>query len=151
MSDSRPTDCPFCGLPSERILAGNALALAVADAFPVSAGHALVISRRHVSSLFELTEAELAAVHELLRWMKDRLDESLKPGGYNVGVSVGAVAGQTVAHVHVHLIPRYAGDVGDRVGGVRNIIPGSARYPGAGPPAATVRGWHLLPPGSNSV
>jgi diadenosine tetraphosphate (Ap4A) HIT family hydrolase len=87
MSDSRPTDCPFCGLPPERIIASNALALAVADAFPVSAGHTLVISRRHVTSLFELTETELVAVHELLRRMKDRLDESLKPGGYNVGVN----------------------------------------------------------------
>jgi diadenosine tetraphosphate (Ap4A) HIT family hydrolase len=62
--------------------------------------------------------------------MKSRLDETLKPGGYNIGINVGEVSGQTVGHVHVHLIPRYAGDVADPVGGVRNIIPGRGRYPG---------------------
>jgi diadenosine tetraphosphate (Ap4A) HIT family hydrolase len=129
MSDFRPIDCPFCCLPAERILESNAQALAVADAFPVSAGHTLVIPRRHVRSFFELTEDEVAAVHTLLRRMKDRLVKSLNPGGFNIGVNVGAVSGQTVAHAHVHLIPRYAGDVPDPVGGVRNIIPGRGRYP----------------------
>jgi diadenosine tetraphosphate (Ap4A) HIT family hydrolase len=133
MSDFRPNDCPFCRLPAERILKCTARALAVADAFPVSAGHTLVIPRRHVTSFFELTEDEVAAVHQLLRRMKDRLDETLKPGGYTIGINVGAVAGQTVAHVHVHLIPRYAGDVADPVGGVRNILPGMGRYPGSAP------------------
>src|SRR5262245_59106978 len=71
MGDFRPSDCPFCCLPAARILEKNALALAVADAFPVSAGHTLVIPRRHVTSYFELTDAEVAAVHELLRRMKD--------------------------------------------------------------------------------
>src|SRR5262249_21344708 len=120
MSDFRPSDCPFCWLAPERILATNAQALAVADAFPVSDGHTLVIPRRHVTSFFELTEDEVTAIHELIRRMKDRLDEALKPGGYNIGINVGAAAGQTVAHVHVHLIPRYPGDVANPVGGVRN-------------------------------
>ncbi len=128
MNDCRPNDCPFCCLPADRILDSTPEALAVADAFPVSAGHTLVISRRHVASFFELTEDEVAAVHLLIRRMKDRLDESLKPGGYNIGINVGTVAGQTVAHVHVHLIPRFAGDVPDPVGGVRNIFPGRGRY-----------------------
>jgi diadenosine tetraphosphate (Ap4A) HIT family hydrolase len=131
MIDSRPSDCPFCWLPAERILETNARALAIADAFPVSPGHTLIIPRRHTTSFFELTEDEVAAVYELLRRMKDFLDDTLKPGGYNVGVNVGAAAGQTIAHVHVHLIPRYPGDVADPVGGVRNIIPGRRRYPGA--------------------
>jgi diadenosine tetraphosphate (Ap4A) HIT family hydrolase len=86
--------------------------------------------RRHLTSFFELTEDEVAAVYELLRRMKDRLDEAMKPGGYNIGINVGAVSGQTVAHVHLHLIPRYAGDVANPVGGVRNIIPGRGPYPG---------------------
>jgi diadenosine tetraphosphate (Ap4A) HIT family hydrolase len=129
MSDSNPNDCPFCCLPADRVLAANAEALAVPDAFPVAAGHALVIPRRHVASFFELTEAEMVGVNGLLRHLKERLDETLKPGGYNVGVNVGGVAGQTVAHAHVHLIPRYTGDVPDPVGGVRNIIPGRGRYP----------------------
>src|SRR5437867_3454278 len=92
MSDCRPTDCPFCSLPPGRILELNAQALAVADAFPVSPGHTLVIPRRHVISFFELTEDEVTAVHALLRRMKDRLDENLKPGGYNIGINFGAVA-----------------------------------------------------------
>src|SRR6516165_5020327 len=78
MSDFRPTDCPFCRLPAERILEANAQALGLADAFPVSAGHALVIPRRHVVSFFELTEGEVIAVHDLLRRMKERLDQTLK-------------------------------------------------------------------------
>jgi diadenosine tetraphosphate (Ap4A) HIT family hydrolase len=129
MRNSNPTDCPFCRLPGERILASNAEALAIADAFPVSPGHTLVIPRRHVTSFFELTGDEVAAVYELLGQAKDRLDETLEPGGYNIGINVGAVSGQTVAHVHVHLIPRYLGDVADPVGGVRNTIPGRGRYP----------------------
>jgi diadenosine tetraphosphate (Ap4A) HIT family hydrolase len=128
MSDFRPTDCPFCRLPAERILEANAQALGLADAFPVSAGHALVIPRRHVVSFFELTEGEVIAVHDLLRRMKERLDQTLKPDGYNIGINVGAASGQTIGHVHVHLIPRYAGDVAEPVGGVRNVIPGRGRY-----------------------
>src|SRR4051794_36801442 len=81
----RTTECPFCWLSPEPILATNAQALALADAFPVSAGHTLVIPRRHVTSFFELTEDEVTAVHELIRRMKDRLNETLRPGGYNRG------------------------------------------------------------------
>jgi diadenosine tetraphosphate (Ap4A) HIT family hydrolase len=132
MPDSRPTDCPFCCLPAERILAGNAQAVAIADAFPVSAGHSLIIPHRHLTRFFDLTEEEVTAVHALLRRMKDHLDETRNPAGYNVGINVGTAAGQTVAHVHVHLIPRYLGDVTDPVGGVRNIIPGRGWYPGTG-------------------
>lgn len=140
MSDFRTSDCPFCRLPTERILAANEQAVAVADAFPVSAGHALLIPRRHVVSYFELTEEEVVAVHALLCRMKDRLDETLKAGGYNIGVNVGAVAGQTVGHVHVHLIPRHAGDVAEPFGGVRNIIPGKGRYPDTGSSTGRIRG-----------
>jgi diadenosine tetraphosphate (Ap4A) HIT family hydrolase len=104
--------------------------VAVADAFPVSAGHTLIIPQRHISSYFELTAEEAAAVYDLLREMKDYLTVLLEPAGYNIGINVGAMAGQTVAHVHVHLIPRYAGDVADPVGGVRSIIPGKGRYSG---------------------
>src|SRR3954465_10291304 len=115
MSESRPTDCPFCRLPAERGLDSNAHARAVADAFPVSAGHSLILPRRHIADFFELTAAEVAAVHELLLRARDRLDRSLSPAGYNIGVNVGATAGQTIFHVHVHLIPRYPGDVTDPV------------------------------------
>jgi diadenosine tetraphosphate (Ap4A) HIT family hydrolase len=128
MSDSRPSDCPFCCLPPERVIDSNAHALAVADAFPVSAGHTLVILRRHSASFFELTSEELDAVYELVRRMKNRLDSGLKPAGYNIGVNVGETAGQTIMHLHVHLIPRFIGDVAEPRGGVRNIMPGKGPY-----------------------
>jgi diadenosine tetraphosphate (Ap4A) HIT family hydrolase len=129
MNESRPSDCPFCRLPAERILESNAYALAVADAFPVTPGHTLIIPRRHATSFFELTTDEVLAVHELLCQGKNRLDRTSNPDGYNIGVNVGVTAGQTVMHVHVHLIPRYQGDVDDPRGGVRNVIPGCGRYP----------------------
>jgi diadenosine tetraphosphate (Ap4A) HIT family hydrolase len=128
MSDSRPNDCPFCRLPPERALESNKHALAIADAFPVSPGHTLVVLRRHSASFFELTDEELAAVYDLLKRMKNYLDSSLRPAGYNIGVNVGEAAGQTVMHLHVHLIPRFAGDLADPRGGVRNVIPGKGPY-----------------------
>lgn len=128
MSDSNPTDCPFCRLPAERVIDSNIHALVVADAFPVSPGHALVILRRHVASFFETTNDELAAVYELLQRAKSRLNDTLIPAGYNIGVNIGAAAGQTVEHVHVHLIPRYSGDTPNPIGGVRNAIPGKGVY-----------------------
>jgi diadenosine tetraphosphate (Ap4A) HIT family hydrolase len=131
MSDFTPIDCPFCDLPAERVLESNAYAWAIADAFPVSAGHSLVVPLRHVISFFELTDDEVAAVFELLGRVKDRLDGSLKPSGYNIGINIGAAAGQTVAHVHAHLIPRYSGDVANPVGGVRNVLPGRGAYAGS--------------------
>jgi diadenosine tetraphosphate (Ap4A) HIT family hydrolase len=129
MSESRPSDCPFCRLPDERVLESNAHARAIADAFPVSPGHTLIIPRRHAASLFDLTGEEALAVHELLGRMKTHFDRTNNPAGYNIGVNIGRAAGQTVMHVHVHLIPRYPGDVNDPTGGVRNIIPGRGQYP----------------------
>jgi diadenosine tetraphosphate (Ap4A) HIT family hydrolase len=128
MSESSPADCPFCQMPAERILACNTQAFAVADAFPVSAGHTLIILRRHVPDFFLVTSEELAAIHELLGCMKAQLESGHHPGGYNVGVNIGATAGQTMMHVHVHLIPRYAGDVTDPRGGIRNVLPGKGPY-----------------------
>ena len=128
MSDSNPNDCPFCRLPPERVIESNAHALVVADAFPVSPGHTLVILRRHVASFFETTNEELAAVYELLHRARNRLNEALMPAGYNIGVNVGVTAGQTVEHVHVHLIPRYSGDTPNPIGGVRNAISGKGVY-----------------------
>jgi diadenosine tetraphosphate (Ap4A) HIT family hydrolase len=102
--------------------------VALLDGYPVSPGHTLVVPVRHVSDFFELTTAEVASVAELVSAMKERLDRGYAPDGYNVGVNVGTAAGQTVFHVHIHLIPRYAHDVPDPVGGVRNVIPGCGRY-----------------------
>lgn len=128
MRDSKPSDCPFCRLSPERIIDSNAHALMVADAFPVSPGHTLVILRRHIADFFGATSEEIASVYELLQRAKNRLDRDLMPAGYNIGVNIGTAAGQTVLHVHVHLIPRYAGDIQNPIGGVRNILPGKGAY-----------------------
>jgi len=121
-------DCPFCNLPSSRVLHSNAHALVTKDAYPVSEGHTLILAKRHVGSFFELDDAERAAMLELLKTCQAELDAQYSPAGYNIGINDGATAGQTVPHVHMHLIPRYAGDVEDPRGGVRWVVPSKARY-----------------------
>src|SRR5437764_11875078 len=111
MSELARVDCPFCYLPAERILAANEHAVALLDAYPVSPGHTLIVSRRHVASYFDLTAEEAHGLHELLRQMYSSLQATGSAQGYNIGVNVGKTAGQTIMHVHVHLIPRYTGDV----------------------------------------
>jgi diadenosine tetraphosphate (Ap4A) HIT family hydrolase len=115
-------------MATDRIVDSNTLAFTVADAYPVSLGHTLVIPCRHSTSFFELTAAEIAAIFDLLCRARARLEQCHAPGGYNVGINVGRYAGRTIQHVHVHLIPRYAGDVPDPIGGVRNVIPGRGHY-----------------------
>lgn len=104
------------------------MAAAFFDASPLSPGHALIVPRRHEPDLFALTGEEQDALWRLLRGVRTRIQQSHHPDGYNVGVNVGAAGGQTIGHVHVHLIPRYAGDVEDPRGGIRWIIPAKARY-----------------------
>lgn len=121
--------CPFCTLPENGIIDGNALAVAFYDKFPVTAYHTLIIPRRHVADYFDLTEAEAGAVRELLHRQRERLlrlDAAIS--GFNVGVNVGADAGQSIFHVHVHLIPRRSGDTEEPKGGVRGVIPGKQKY-----------------------
>jgi diadenosine tetraphosphate (Ap4A) HIT family hydrolase len=129
MSGSSPDPCPFCAIPAERIVEARDHAFAVLDAYPVSPGHTLVIARRHVADAFDLTADETVDLLRLLRSVRDRIDRTLRPTAYNIGVNIGCDAGQTVFHVHVHVIPRYPGDCGDPTGGVRGVIPGKARYP----------------------
>ena len=120
--------CPFCALPAERILLLADEALVIRDAFPVSPGHTLVVPRRHIGSFFELTDAERACMVELLAQAKAELDFSFQPHGFNIGINEGAAAGQTVPHLHLHLIPRYRGDAPDPRGGVRWVLPAKAKY-----------------------
>ncbi|HEV3445758.1 MAG TPA: HIT family protein, partial [Gemmataceae bacterium] len=96
--------------------------------FPVSQGHTLIIPNRHVCDFLELTLDEMSAVFELLQVARNTLDGRYRPPGYNVGVNIGKLAGQTVMHAHVHLIPRFCGDVPDPVGGIRNLIAGKGHY-----------------------
>jgi superfamily II DNA or RNA helicase/diadenosine tetraphosphate (Ap4A) HIT family hydrolase/HKD family nuclease len=121
---------PFLELPEAEWVCANALAFAIYDRFPVSLGHVLVITQRVVPTFFDCTAHEQAALMELVGEVKRLLDERLmpKPDGYNVGFNAGAAAGQTVPHVHVHVIPRYSGDMPDPRGGVRHVIPEKGNY-----------------------
>lgn len=121
-------DCPFCHLADERIVHSNQVALAVRDAYPVARGHTLIILRRHVVSFFETTEEERGGLLELLGAAKAALDREVKPDGYTIGINDGGAAGQTVPHLHIHLIPRHLGDVADPRGGVRWVLPDKAPY-----------------------
>ncbi|MFN7813305.1 MAG: HIT domain-containing protein, partial [Planctomycetia bacterium] len=125
-----PFPSPFSAIPEAEWLCANELAFAIYDRFPVSPGHVLVITRRVVPTYFDCTAAEQAAVMELVGEVKRLLDARLdpKPDGYNVGFNAGTAAGQTVPHVHVHVIPRYAGDMPDPRGGVRHVIPEKGNY-----------------------
>jgi len=128
MNDLPRIDCPFCRVPDGRVIDSNAHAFMIEDAFPVAPGHMLIVSRRHVESFFDLREDEVANMLALLRLAKAWVDERHRPSGYNVGINIGADAGQTVMHVHLHLIPRESGDVAEPQGGVRNLIPGKGAY-----------------------
>lgn len=136
-------DSPFLKIPPEDWLLSNALAFAVFDGFPVSVGHTLVLTKRLVPTWFEASAQEQAALMALVNEVKAYLDKTLdpKPDGYNVGFNCGETAGQTVMHVHVHVIPRYSGDVPDPRGGVRFVIPEKANYlqdSKTGPPKLSV-------------
>jgi ATP adenylyltransferase len=119
------TECLFCSLPPERVIAQNELAFAIRDGFPVTALHTLVIPKRHVEDYFGLTSEELLACDSLLRSLKSdiaRTDPMVV--AFNIGMNAGRAAGQTIFHCHIHLIPRREGDVENPRGGVRHVIPG---------------------------
>jgi diadenosine tetraphosphate (Ap4A) HIT family hydrolase len=120
--------CPFCTLPAERIVTSDEYALVIRDAFPISPGHTLIVPKRHVRSFFEIERRERESMLGLLEAAKEKLDREFQPDGFNVGINDGTAAGQTVLHLHIHLIPRYAGDRPDPRGGVRWIIPEKADY-----------------------
>lgn len=129
---SPAADCPFCA-PREAVLEGP-LVRVIEDGYPVSPGHLLVIPRRHVASYFEASAEEQQALWEMVErareWTETRAaaEGRREPDGYNIGVNVGTAAGQTVMHLHVHLIPRFRGDMDDPRGGVRGVIPSMQRY-----------------------
>jgi len=114
-------DCIFCQLPETEVICENKLARAFYDKFPVNEGHVLITPKRHAENFFDATLEELAAINGLVFEVREILDEKYKPDGYNIGVNVGHAGGQTIFHLHVHVIPRYEGDVEDPRGGVRNL------------------------------
>lgn len=125
------TDCVFCMMirdSHERIILANDTAVALFDAYPVSPGHALIIPKRHIGSFFLATASERADLLALLEDMKRQIELTVAPDGYNIGINDGPAAGQTVPHLHIHIIPRYSGDVDDPRGGVRWVLPEKAAY-----------------------
>ncbi len=120
------TTCPFC--TPENIVLSNELAYAIFDIYPVNKGHLLIIPKRHVSDFFDTTTEEREAINELLEQGKSLLEEKYQPDGYNIGINCGETAGQTIFHVHVHLIPRFEGDMENPRGGVRGVIPEKRIY-----------------------
>ncbi len=120
--------CPFCSLPADRTVLSSANAIALRDTYPISPGHTLIVPRRHVGSFFEATTQERAELLALLDEAKRELDAQFAPAAFNIGINDGPAAGQTVPHLHIHLIPRYVGDRIDPRGGVRWIIPDKADY-----------------------
>ena len=128
ISQASPKPCAFCTLPSARVIDENTTAMVIRDGYPVSPGHTLLIPKRHTGSFFDLSEQERADLLALLDRAKRVLDAELQPQGYNIGINDGAATGQTVPHLHVHLIPRFEGDLPDPRGGVRWVIPAKAKY-----------------------
>jgi diadenosine tetraphosphate (Ap4A) HIT family hydrolase len=122
------SDCQFCNLDKTRVIMANDHAVAFHDGFPVTPGHSLIVPRRHITSFFEATREEQTALFDLLAEMRRLLLEERSPDGFNIGINDGAAAGQTVMHLHIHLIPRYSGDTDDPRGGVRWIMPSTAPY-----------------------
>jgi diadenosine tetraphosphate (Ap4A) HIT family hydrolase len=121
-------NCPFCTIPKSQIIISNPVAIAFRDGFPVSDGHTLVVPRIHVESLFDLSLKDQALVWALVAEVREVLKKEYQPSGFNIGINDGAAAGQTVGHTHVHIIPRYAGDVKDPRGGIRWVFPDKAKY-----------------------
>ena len=103
-------------------------AFAIADGYPVSLGHTLVVPREHVRTLFELPRADQLSLWALVERVRAMLVEKHDPAGFNIGLNDGLAAGQTVPHVHIHVIPRYEGDVPDPRGGIRWVLPDKAPY-----------------------
>ena len=119
--------CMFCS-PVNEVILETASAFSIYDKFPISLGHCLIIPKRHVSSYFDLALNEQISCLLIINRLKDIIQAKYKPDGFNIGININKSSGQTINHVHIHLIPRYIGDVQDPVGGVRNIIQLKGNY-----------------------
>ena len=123
------SECPFCNIDMTRVIESNEHALSFLDEYPVTKFHTLIIPKRHVATYFDLTNEERECMHELLSSNRAKIqskDSAVE--GFNIGWNCGEVAGQTVFHAHVHLIPRRKNDVENPRGGVRHLIPNKGDY-----------------------
>ncbi len=113
--------CIFCDYIKKNYIMENGLAFAIYDNYPVNTGHMLIIPKRHYASYFDATPDEILAFNELINKAKELLDSVHMPDGYNIGINIGEAAGQTIFHLHIHVIPRYSGDVDNPRGGIRKF------------------------------
>jgi len=122
--------CLFCDKiqKKEEIIYENDSVVAFYDGFPVSKGHILIVTKRHIQTYFDANLTEKADIDHAIMALKSQLDEKFHPEGYNIGINNGIASGQSVLHLHVHLIPRYIGDTKNPKGGVRGVIPGKQSY-----------------------
>jgi diadenosine tetraphosphate (Ap4A) HIT family hydrolase len=125
--NSSEKTCPFCN-PNRKIILENEVSYAVYDLFPVTEGHTLIIPKVHVASYFDLSENYKTMLWNLTDRLKEILETKFKPDGFNIGINIGTAAGQTVSHVHIHLIPRHSGDTENPAGGARGVIPDKMQY-----------------------
>jgi diadenosine tetraphosphate (Ap4A) HIT family hydrolase len=122
--ERKDSSCPFCNpTQSTELISETATAYAIFDNFPVNEGHCLIIPKRHIADYFDLTLHEQRACWILVNRCKEIIQKKYNPDGFNIGININEAAGQTVSHVHIHLIPRYSGDVKNHRGGVRSVIP----------------------------
>lgn len=120
--------CPFCKIEKSSLLLESELAYAILDNYPVNNGHILVIPKRHEKDYFNLSTQEKEDLWNLLDKTNIYVTKTFNPDGMNLGINIGEVAGQTIMHCHLHLIPRYKGDTDDPRGGVRGVIPSKQKY-----------------------
>ncbi|MBN2634922.1 MAG: HIT domain-containing protein [Prolixibacteraceae bacterium] len=116
-------ECPFCNIEPNRLIEKSKLSIAFYDKFPVSIGHVLIVPKRHEPNNLELTNEEKLDIEELKNSVIYFLKMKFSPDGFNIGVNIGKAAGQTISHCHIHITPRYEGDIKDPIGGVRGVIP----------------------------
>ena len=129
LARNHESNCVFCNPNAEHeLIAESATVYAIYDKFPVNEGHALIIPKRHCADYFDLSFKEQAACLFVLNKVKELVAQRFKPDGFNVGINIGEKAGQTIHHVHIHLIPRYDGDVEEPRGGVRGVVPDKQQY-----------------------
>ncbi len=121
-------ECPFCNVNDSGIILESKYSLAVYDKFPVNKGHLLIIPKRHIANYFALTQNEKNDIWKLADKASEFLTNKHSPSGFNIGINVNKSAGQTIPHVHIHIIPRYTNDVKDPTGGVRGVIPEKQKY-----------------------
>ncbi len=123
--------CPFCNCSEDEMILQNRDAFVRFDKYPVSEGHLLIIPRRHFTDFFDGSPEEISACMDLIWLGRKMIEEKFNTTDFNIGINIGTAAGQTISHMHIHPIPRRAGDLEDPTGGVRNIFPGKGIYPTA--------------------